>query len=35
MSDEFDQFKVLFPIGSGGYGNAYFAVKLLKKMVIH
>ena len=27
MSDEFDQFKVLFPIGCGGYGNAYFAVK--------
>ena len=27
MSDEFDQFKVLFPIGSGGNGNAFFAVK--------
>ena len=27
MSDEFDQFKALFPIGCGGFGNAYFAVK--------
>ena len=27
MSDEFGQFKVLFPIGCGGFGNAYFAVK--------
>ena len=27
MCDEFGQFKVLFPIGCGGYGNVYFAIK--------